>query len=72
VIRAVADLPEPDRSVVQLRYGLMAPPLSEEDAAAQLGLTIRELWRAESEALEALGFLLLTEVSVLELLESLR
>lgn len=72
VIRTVAELPEPDRSVLRLRYGLNTPPFSEEDAAAHLGLTLRELWHSEAAALETLGFLLLTEVSVLELLESLR
>ena len=64
VMRAVAELPEPDRSVINLRYGIKGRPLDEEEAAAQLGMTVRELWQTESLALEMVGFLLITEMRV--------
>lgn len=68
VLRAIGDLPEPDRSVLRLRYGIGGTWLGEDAVAARLGMTVRELWQAESAALETIGFLLLTEVSVFELI----
>lgn len=69
VVRAVADLPEPDQSVVRLRYGIGARPLDEEEVAHRLGITPSELWRAEVAGLEMVGFLLITEAAVFQFLE---
>lgn len=71
VMRAVTVLPEPDRSVLRLRYGIEAERLDEDDVARRLGLTVRELWRAESAALEAVGFTVVTETTLFQLLEAL-
>lgn len=70
VVRAVAELPEPDRSIIRLRYGIGAQPLGEEEVALKLGMTLSELWRAEATGLEMVGFLLITEAAVFQFLEA--
>jgi DNA-directed RNA polymerase specialized sigma24 family protein len=69
VLRAVAELPEPDQSVVRLRYGIGVKPMGEEEVAQKLAMTLSELWNAESAGLEMVGFLLTTEAVMFQFLE---
>lgn len=69
VLRAVTELPEPDRSIIRLRYGIGASPLDEDEVAQKLGVTLSELWNAESAGLEMVGFLLITEAAVFQFLD---
>lgn len=69
VLRAVAELPEPDQSIIRLRYGIGTSPLDEEEVAQRLGVTLSELWNGESAGLEMAGFLLITEAAVFQFLE---
>ena len=57
VLREVAELPEPQRSVVRLRYGLDGSnePRTVTKVARELGLTAKEVRRAEEQALVALS-----------------
>jgi RNA polymerase primary sigma factor len=57
VRRAVADLPEPEREVVKLRYGLNGDPdpKSIEDVVRQLGMPRDHVKRVESQALRRLS-----------------
>jgi RNA polymerase primary sigma factor len=57
VRRAVADLPEPERDVVKLRYGLNGhpDPKSVEEVVRQLGLTREDVRRIERTALTQLA-----------------
>lgn len=71
VMRADAALPKPDRSVLRLRYGLESERINEDEIARRVGLTVRELWRAESAALEAVGFTVITDTTLFQLLEAL-
>jgi RNA polymerase primary sigma factor len=55
--RAVAALPEPEREVVQLRYGLNGDrdPASLEEVGRRLGITRERVRQLEAEALERLA-----------------
>jgi RNA polymerase primary sigma factor len=55
--RAVDELPDPERQVVKLRYGLAgeAAPMSIEAVVRELGLSREQVRRIESRALETLG-----------------
>ena len=54
--RAIAALPQPEREVVELRYGLDGDePASLEDVRCRLGLSRDELIRIEEQALERLA-----------------
>jgi RNA polymerase primary sigma factor len=57
VRQAVADLPEPERNVVKLRYGLNGhpSPKSVEEVVRQLGLTREDVRRIERTALTQLA-----------------
>jgi RNA polymerase primary sigma factor len=57
VRRAVADLPEPERDVVKLRYGLngQPSPKSVEEVVRQLGLSREDVRRIERTALAQLA-----------------
>jgi RNA polymerase primary sigma factor len=57
VRRAVADLPEPERDVVKLRYGLNGHPTpkSVEDVVRELGLSRADVRRIERTALSQLA-----------------
>jgi RNA polymerase primary sigma factor len=56
VRRAVGDLPEPLRSVIELRFGLGgAQPASLEDISRRLSISRERVRRVETEALERLG-----------------
>jgi RNA polymerase primary sigma factor len=55
VRRAVAELPEPERAVVRLRYGLDGQPQSRERLARRLHISTRRLHQVERAALERLA-----------------
>jgi len=57
VLREVGDLPEPQRSVVRMRYGLNGSnePQTVSRVARELGLPAREVRRAEEQALVELS-----------------
>jgi RNA polymerase primary sigma factor len=57
VRRAVAELPEPERQVVSLRYGLNGgpDPKSIEEVVRELGMSREQVKEVESEALERLS-----------------
>lgn len=55
VRRAVAALPEPERSVVRLRYGFDGAPQSRDRVARRLHLSSRRLHQIEQVALERLA-----------------
>jgi RNA polymerase primary sigma factor len=57
VRRAVAELPDPQREVVKLRYGINGGPnpKSIDDVVRELGMTRQEVRAAESEALKRLA-----------------
>src|SRR4051812_37556728 len=57
VLREVADLPEPQRSVIRLRYGLDGSnePSTVTKVARELGLTAKEVRRHEEQALVELS-----------------
>jgi RNA polymerase primary sigma factor len=57
VRRAVSELPDPERSVVKLRYGLNGDPdpKSIEEVVRQLGIPRERVKRVESQALERLS-----------------
>jgi RNA polymerase primary sigma factor len=52
---AVRSLPEPERQVLELRYGLDGPPLSLDAVSRRLGITIDRVKRHEQAALERLA-----------------
>ncbi|HUP33210.1 MAG TPA: sigma-70 family RNA polymerase sigma factor [Gaiellaceae bacterium] len=52
---AVQSLPEPERQVLELRYGLDGPPLSLEAVSRRLGIGRDRVKRIETEALERLA-----------------
>jgi DNA-directed RNA polymerase sigma subunit (sigma70/sigma32) len=55
--RAVAELPDPERAVVKLRYGLNGDPgpKSIEEVVRQLGMPRDHVRRVESQALRRLA-----------------
>jgi RNA polymerase primary sigma factor len=55
--RAVSELPEREREVVQLRYGLNGDPdpVSLEEVGRRLGLTRERVRQLEADALERLA-----------------
>ena len=57
VRQAVAELPEPDRDVIRLRFGIDddAEPQAQKAVARHLGVTIREVRAIEERALSALA-----------------
>ena len=57
VRRAVAELPEPEREIVKLRYGLDGhpDPKSVEEIVRTRGIPRKDVRRIEEEALERLG-----------------
>jgi RNA polymerase primary sigma factor len=57
VRRAVSELPDPERAVVRLRYGLDGDPdpKSIEEVVRQLGLPRDHVKRVESQALKRLS-----------------
>jgi RNA polymerase sigma factor (sigma-70 family) len=57
VRRAVSELPDPEQSVVKLRYGLNGDPdpKSIEEVVRQLGIPRERVKRVESQALERLS-----------------
>jgi RNA polymerase primary sigma factor len=52
---AVRSLPEPERQVLELRYGLDGPPLSLDAVSRRLGITRDRVKRSEQAALERLA-----------------
>ena len=52
---AVEGLPEPERSVVELRFGLNGEPTSVEEISRRLSITRERVRRIEADALEALS-----------------
>lgn len=48
------DLDERERKIVVLRYGLKAPPLTQKETAARLGISRSYVSRIEKKALETL------------------
>lgn len=59
VTAALGHLDQTDRKILELRYGITTRP---HDAAevAKLGLSVDDVWAAESYGLETLSFALLT------------
>ena len=57
VRQAVDELPEPDRAVIRLRFGIDddAEPWTQSAVGRQLGLTRREVQAVEQRALSALA-----------------
>jgi RNA polymerase sigma factor (sigma-70 family) len=52
---ALAELPELERRIVELRYGLDGEPRSLEAIGAELGISRERIRRLEGEALETLA-----------------
>ena len=52
---AVRSLPEPERQVLELRYGLGGPPLSLDAVSRRLGITRDRVKRSEQAGLERLA-----------------
>ena len=52
---AVRSLPEPERQVLELRYGLDGPPLSLDAVSRRLGITTGRVKQSEQAALERLA-----------------
>jgi DNA-directed RNA polymerase sigma subunit (sigma70/sigma32) len=60
--RVLADLDHQARWLLQWRYGLGCPAVSDEILSRRLSLSQDEIYALESEALEQIGFALVTEV----------
>jgi len=52
--RELSRLPEPDRHVIEWRYGLGCKPLSLRQVAKRLGIALGSAWNIEQRALDQL------------------
>jgi DNA-directed RNA polymerase sigma subunit (sigma70/sigma32) len=60
VTAALEHLDQTDRRILELRYGLTTRPHDAAEVAKKLGLSVEDVWAAESYGLETLSFALLT------------
>jgi DNA-directed RNA polymerase sigma subunit (sigma70/sigma32) len=66
LIKALAELQHDESYVLRSRYGIGDACVADETIAANLGVSVKEVWQIQAQALEALGFFLLANAGVFD------